>query len=77
MESVDVIEGTLLDDAGGDEVSLIGCDGQVLENEAVLELLVLLYHHHVLDSDSEFAVVVVSWLVGDAHAFNEFGGVTS
>ena len=72
MERIQVVEGALLNDAGIDEVSLVRCNSEVLENEAVCMLSVLLDHYYIFDSNSEFTIVVVSWLIRDAHSFNKF-----
>lgn len=68
---INVIDQVFLKDRGVDELPAVWSHGQVLEAESVLVLLVLLNHHHVFNSDSEFAVLVVAWLIRDAHAFLE------
>jgi hypothetical protein len=60
------------EEGGLDQFSAVGGHGQVFEAVEVFESLVLLDHDYVFDSDSEFAIVVVAWLVRDAHTDFKF-----
>jgi len=72
MVCIEEVEGALFNDTGIDEVSLVRGNGQVLKNEAVFELSMLLDHDYIFDSNSKFTIVVVSWLIRNAHSFNKF-----
>lgn len=77
MEVVDILLHLFAEDRFVDELSRVGCYGEVFEAEAVVVGWVVLDHNDVFDSDSEFSVVVVAWFVGDAHAGFEWDFVWS
>jgi len=77
MERIDVFPHVFWKQIYVNQLSAVGCNRKILPAVVIGVLIVLLAQNYVLDSDTEFTVLVVSRLIGNAHSFNKLGPVSS
>jgi hypothetical protein len=61
--SVQVLNISLLKQVDVDQLTAVGSNCQVFKAETIFILWMLDTHDNVFDSDSEFSIVIISWLV--------------
>ena len=76
VESVKVRDEFMSKNLCINQLPAIWSDGQVFKTIAVFKFQMLLNHYHIFNSDTKFAIFVVTRLVGDAHAGFKLGSVS-
>jgi len=76
VELVKEVPGLWFEQRQVDQLAAVGGHRQVLEVVVVVSHLwlpVFLHHNHVLNADTKFSIMVIPWLVTNAHALLQLG----